>query len=782
MEKIGLEGVFETSQFASGLAKYTSGLSSAVGDTTSAGGAIGNAISSAVTTGLEAAVGAVTIGIEAFTALAVGAVTASVAVASALLAITVEAGKSSHELEILAAKTGLSTTALQEWGYAGQFLGVSADEVATYFFRLSRSMYAASNGTKASVDAFKVLGVNVTDNKGHLRDLNTVFMEAIAALGKIKDPAQADAVAMAIFGRSAQDLFPLIKAGVPELEKLQQAAHDVGAVLSDEVVKAFAQFDDNLDTIKSGIKGMSAAFASLFTPELINAEDAVIALMVQLHKVTTLTGLVDFFDNFLTPAITGMLYSITKNIPGLVVTAKAILTTFGKIIKDNAPLLLYAFRDLFGAAWKGLQDILPTLFSTGFDIANTIFKALTGKTLSFASVLDVVIGTVQDITATVWTWIQSIPWLSIAGGIADTLFTALTGKPLSFASVLDTIFGAAQGLADVVLKWARDVPWTSLSDGIATSISKSISNINWSKYGTEFRNIGKTLWSAISDALFGHPETSMNMSTHQMETNLVGGIDWSKLASSSTGTGFNDFVVGLITPGGNYKANVQDVLDANKKHLQDMIDEYGKANVIKAEWSVVVEPIFSILGDSLSAEAQREATIFGDAFTYDWQVVWSQSLGQGGTALNFIATLFEQSSQFWITTGTNLANLLGGGFSTAWNGVANDVVNAVNKVIIAINKALGAYGVKIPLLTLSGGANPEKLDPNPDGERGASLIPNNTASIPNMLPYSGSFASVSSPAARTNIFNTTVNNPSAEPASISVNSVLKKLSYLGVPA
>ena len=58
--------------------------------------------------------------------------------------------------------------------------------------------------------AFQELGVSITDASGQLRDRQEVFYEVIDALGRIENVTERDAVAMDIFGRSAQELNPLI--------------------------------------------------------------------------------------------------------------------------------------------------------------------------------------------------------------------------------------------------------------------------------------------------------------------------------------------------------------------------------------------------------------------------------------------------------------------------------------------------------------------------------------------------------------------------------------------
>ena len=67
---------------------------------------------------------------------------------------------------------------------------------------------------KSRREAFKALKVKAVDPlTGKLRDSNDVFYEVVDALGKVKNETERDAIAMALMGKSARELNPLIEAG-----------------------------------------------------------------------------------------------------------------------------------------------------------------------------------------------------------------------------------------------------------------------------------------------------------------------------------------------------------------------------------------------------------------------------------------------------------------------------------------------------------------------------------------------------------------------------------------
>ena len=256
--QIGLEAVFENANFQKGISDYNASVNKASSDTKSAGttmSQVWNGISGVGVTALKGLV----IGFTAVSAAVVGTI-------GILGKFVLGAAANADQLDELSTKTGISAERLQELGYIGKIVGTDLDTVTGANARMIRSMAAAEKGTGSQADAFKELGVSVLDANGHLRNSNDVFTEVIDSLGKVQNPTEADALAMAIFGKSAQELNPLIKAGAAGLAELAKQAHLTGAVMSDETIKALGDLNDKWDALKSGVTGLGGLFAGMLAP------------------------------------------------------------------------------------------------------------------------------------------------------------------------------------------------------------------------------------------------------------------------------------------------------------------------------------------------------------------------------------------------------------------------------------------------------------------------------------------------------------------------------------
>jgi len=191
---------------------------------------------------------------------------AAAAMAAAAAKVTVDSGKWGDELLTLSAKTGISTETLQKWTYAAKFIDTEVDTMTGSMVKMVKQMDAARNGTKLSAEAFAKLGIKVTDSNGNLRDSQTVFFEAIDALGKMTNETDRDALALQVFGKSAQELNPLIKAGSDELKRLGEEAEATGVIIGDDGVKKLGKFDDMMQRMNSQIDASKNKLAIQLAP------------------------------------------------------------------------------------------------------------------------------------------------------------------------------------------------------------------------------------------------------------------------------------------------------------------------------------------------------------------------------------------------------------------------------------------------------------------------------------------------------------------------------------
>lgn len=224
---------------------------------------------------------------------------AIVKVEKAMISMTKESAAFADNIITLSMQTGQSTEQLQEFSYATELIDVSVDTLQGSLTKLTNNMQDTMNGTGNAKASFEALGVSVTNADGSMRSANDVFYETIDALGQVKNETERDAMSMDIFGRSAQDLNPLIIQGSKTLKAYADEAHNVGYVLNDEALSALGAVDDAYQRLQKTQEGVKNQLAVEFAPYLEEFYGDATQGVKDLGKAIKDSGIVDAFGMLL---------------------------------------------------------------------------------------------------------------------------------------------------------------------------------------------------------------------------------------------------------------------------------------------------------------------------------------------------------------------------------------------------------------------------------------------------------------------------------------------------
>ena len=286
--------------------------------------------------GVNVAAGAAVFGLAAL-------VTAIVKVEKALIDVTKESAKFADDILTMAMTTGQSAEQLQEFSYAAELIDVSVDTLQTSLTKLTNNMQNAMNGTGDAKKAFEQLGIAVTDSEGNMRTANDVFYETIDALGKVGNATERDALSMDIFGRSAQDLNPLIIQGSDTLREYADEAHNVGYVLDNEALSALGAVDDGFQRLQTTQDAVKNNMAAEFAPYLTSALEDIRALIEKVGKALIDSGAVEAFGSILESSV-----SLLEPLGALVTTILPALSLALKPIVEAVALLADTMDVLVG--------------------------------------------------------------------------------------------------------------------------------------------------------------------------------------------------------------------------------------------------------------------------------------------------------------------------------------------------------------------------------------------------------------------------------------------------
>ena len=324
-----------------------------------------------------------------------------------IAAASTKFAKVTDRIDKLSQSIGLSRKTFQELDYTFGQNGASIDA-------LSMGMKTLLEKTSSNADAFKVLGVQTRNANGTMKTQDEILKETIRAFEGIKEGTAKATLAQDLFGRSAQDLMPTLNQIPGTMDALNQRAHELGAVLSDEVIDAGVKFGDTMDEIDKAIKGaLNTAIAPLI-PMITDAANgfvkwategdklknilvgfsegvkkawesgiiqALLATVVAIKAVTVAWTLfnIAFNASGVGLIITGIAVGIAALVAGIILVYKNwnkistfIMTTATKI-KQSFIILGSKINEAFSVAFNSVKIVILEIVSV---IAGKLFTAI----------------------------------------------------------------------------------------------------------------------------------------------------------------------------------------------------------------------------------------------------------------------------------------------------------------------------------------------------------------------------------------------------------------------
>ena len=570
--------------------------------------------------------------------VAVGA--AAVGAAKSLTDMTVGASEYADNILTMSSVTGMSTDSLQAYQYAAELVDTSLETLTGSMARNVRSMSSAQAGTGKAADAYKALGISVTDSGGNLRDSETVYWEAIDALGNVSNETERDALAMQLFGKSARELNPLIEKGSAGIAALTDEAKRMGAVMSTESLEALGKFDDSVQRLKSGGVAAKNVLGMVLLPQLqVLADNGVSLLGTFTSGLIEANGDWTKISGVIGTTVGSLVSMLMAQLPQIIQLALSIVSSIGGAILTNLPLLVDAASQIVMTLLQGLISALPGLTQGALQLVLALVSGVIAN-------LPALIGAaVQMIAALVGGIGEALPQLipAVVQAVVLIVETLIENLPLLLNAALQLILGFAQGLLAAIPQLVAALP--AIIDALVAFLIGAIPQII---------QAGIQLLVALIQAL---PE---------IITAIVAAIP--------------QIINGLVTA---IVASIPQLIDAGVKLLIALIQNLPLiiTTVIKA-----IPQIVAALVQGFSASIGQMAQVGGNLIKGLWQGIsdagawlWSKISGFFGGVVSRIKDFFgiHSPSALFAGLGENMAAGLGAGFGNEMNRVAADMQNAV---------------------------------------------------------------------------------------------------------
>lgn len=253
-------------------------------------------------------------------------------IAGSLWKCAESAGEYADTILTTSAQSSIATDTLQGWIYASELVDVSVDTMTGSLQKMERNMESAAKGSGTAYDAFKELGISVTDSGGQMKDAETIFLETIDALGNVENATKQDQLAMDIFGKSAASLTGVIDAGSEGMAAYYNEAEKLGRIMSEEELKNMGAFDDSMQKLNTAFESLKNSLGSKVVPVLTELIEAIASiptpvLEVIVVLVTVITSLVVFAKTINSAMEAGE--GLKKIVKGI---GNAMDTTYAKVL------------------------------------------------------------------------------------------------------------------------------------------------------------------------------------------------------------------------------------------------------------------------------------------------------------------------------------------------------------------------------------------------------------------------------------------------------------------
>lgn len=606
-----------------------------------------------------------------------------------------EAGKYADDIATLSTQTGVAQSSLQQWTYASNFVDTSVDSIASSMTKLTQTMGNALNGSSEASDKFSTLGVSITDVHGRLRSTEDVFWDAIDALGKIENPAERDAAAIALFGESAQKLNPLIAAGREGFEALNAEAERLGTVFSDDEIATMGGFDDAMQRNSQAVTGLKNAIGLALIPAfqpLVNRateamgrvnhairdgltsdemgeltdylldemdgaiEDIISTVEGALPMLTTAVGkLVSSIGsklpgmvNRLLPAVTQLLQTLvntlTANAAGIGQAAGQLVAQLATFLVSNLPALASAAVQLVSGLFSGLlAAIEPCWESVKDGVGEAMGKVWTGITSAFGTLG----GILEDVL--------NLP----EGSITEPLNKAIGAVGGYFASVWNAITGAFGTLGGIL----SDLLSGEIDVGEALTRAKTAVEGLFGQIWDAIKNVYGTLGEILEDVLNlpeGSITATLGKATSAVETYFKS--IWDAI------TGVFGTLGGILTDLLSGQIDIGEALESAKTAVAGFFTQIWTA--ITTVFGTMLDIIGNIFGvDDLGQAISDAWENVKQGVTNAFQSAWNAILDCFGSLAEWFGSVWNGVSEAATTAWNTVKDSVGSVFSSAWSAI-----------------------------------------------------------------------------------------------------------------
>ena len=348
------------------------------GEATSAGQKAGLNIAGGIGTALKGAAGIMAAG--------------TAAVSTALVKGAGDVASYGDNIDKMSQKMGLSAQSYQEWDAVMQHSGTSMEA-------MKASMKTLANAAQTNSSAFEQLGISQKDLANMSQE--QLFEATISALQNVENETERTYLAGKTLGRGATELGALLNTSAEDTQAMRDRVRELGGVMSDDAVKAAAQFQDNMQDLQTAISGVGRNLISQLLPSFNDILAGFTSLIIgeegaKEQLIAGFEGLFSSLDTIasgivstLTEMMPNIIEGIATVLPQIIEMAASLIISFAQALVTQMPMLLttvvpalaQAAIQLVIALGQALIESAPALFDAGVQLFEMFQQSFNGNDL-----------------------------------------------------------------------------------------------------------------------------------------------------------------------------------------------------------------------------------------------------------------------------------------------------------------------------------------------------------------------------------------------------------------
>lgn len=419
------------------------------GPADSAGQDAGDKFSSGFGSKMKSGLMAAGVGVAAFGAAAGAALGRSIS----------DVSKYGDHVDKMSQKIGMSREGFQKWDYVLQRAGTSIDSMAPV-------MKTLSNAAVSNSEAFQQLGISQEEVANMSQE--ELFGKTIEALSGMEEGAERTALASKLLGRGASELAPLINGGTDAINEQMEMAEKYGMVMSDDAVKASADFVDAQTTLGMTVGGLKNRLTAEFLPAVTDVTNGLAKMFAG-----DMSGLDDIKNG-----IGEFVGTIAEKVPEMIAKGGEMIAGFIQGVAERLPEMAQAAAD----AIKGFAEGFGQDSAGGVELlgkAGELMLSLGSALLESAGII------IPALIEAIWNFITGTDWVALGMNVVNGIRNSFTKNfPTVVSYVQQFVRNVAQklgfsGLASKVSRVFNEVKSkiTAPIDSAKSLVDSAVSKI-----------------------------------------------------------------------------------------------------------------------------------------------------------------------------------------------------------------------------------------------------------------------------------------------------------------